>query len=279
MKKMKLFTLVIIMAALISIFFSNINPFSMSANTIINPTYNSSTADTTAGSVQILITSANNGNCNSVTDTITLIYTSTITISAGASQTVCSNNPVVALSGTCTTGVGTWTTSGSGTFLPNTLTGGYIPSAADISSGVVVLTVTSGNNGTCLPITSTMTINITPGPTAFAGNDLSVCANNATVALSGTVGIATYPTHASDSQSLFLAADQALFIGKEKGRNCVVVSALVAKSPTELPAKVENKNNLLKERSIQLPVTKDCICGIKLMHHLKNRINLNRKWP
>ena len=63
--------------------------------------------------------------------------------------------------------------------------------------------------------------------------------------ITGTVGIATYPTHASDSQSLFLAADQALFIGKEKGRNCVVVSELVAKPPAEQPAKTENKNNLL----------------------------------
>jgi gliding motility-associated-like protein len=161
------------------------------SNTILNPTYLSSNADTTAGSVQILITSANNGNCNSVTDTITLIYTSTITISAGTSQTVCSNNPAVALSGTCTTGVGTWTTSGSGSFSPNNLTGSYIPSAADISAGTVVLTVTSGNNGTCLPITAQMTVNITPGPTANAGNDVSVCANNATIALGGSVTVAT----------------------------------------------------------------------------------------
>lgn len=161
------------------------------SNTILNPTYLSSTADTTAGNVIMIITSINNGNCNAVTDTIQLVYTSTITITAGASQTVCSNNPAVALNGTCTTGVGTWTTSGSGSFSPNTLTGTYIPSAADISTGSVVLTVTSGNNGTCLPITSQMTVNITPGPTANAGNDVSICANNATVALGGSVTIAT----------------------------------------------------------------------------------------
>lgn len=173
------------------------------SNTIVNPTYNSSTADTTAGSVQILITSANNGNCNAVTDTITLIYTSTITISAGASQTVCSNNPVVALNGTCTTGVGTWTTSGSGSFSPNNLTGSYVPSAADISAGSVVLTVTSGNNGTCLPITAQMTVNITPGPTANAGSDISVCANNATVALGGSVTIATGGQWSSNGTGTF----------------------------------------------------------------------------
>jgi gliding motility-associated-like protein len=161
------------------------------SNTILNPTYNSSTADTTAGSVQLVITSQNNGSCNSVTDTITLVYTSTITISAGVSQTVCSNNPTVALNGTCTTGVGTWSSSGSGTFAPNTLTGTYVPSSSDISAGMVTLTVTSGNNGTCLPIISTMTVTINPGPTADAGGNQTVCANNATVALGGSVTVAS----------------------------------------------------------------------------------------
>ncbi len=173
------------------------------SNTILNPTYLSSTADTTAGSVTMIITSTNNGNCNAVTDTIQLIYTSTITITAGASQTVCSNNPAVALNGTCTTGVGTWTTSGSGSFSPNALTGTYVPSASDISAGFVVLTVTSGNNGTCLPITAQMTVNITPGPTANAGSDLSVCANNATVALGGSVTIATGGQWSSNGTGTF----------------------------------------------------------------------------
>lgn len=180
------------------------------SNTILNPTYNSSSADTTAGSVQILITSTNNGNCNAVTDTITLIYTSTITISAGVSQTVCSNNPTVALTGTCTTGVGTWSSSGTGIFSPNALTGTYVPSASDISTGTVVLTVTSGNNGTCLPITSQMTINITPGPTANAGSDISVCANNATIALGGSVTIATGGQWSSSGTGTFTPSTTSL---------------------------------------------------------------------
>jgi gliding motility-associated-like protein len=179
-------------------------------NTILNPTYNSSTADTTAGSVQIIITSSNNGSCNSVSDTIKLIYTSTITISAGASQTVCSNNPAVSLTGTCTTGVGTWTTSGSGTFSPNALTGTYVPSASDISAGTVTLTVTSGNNGTCLPITSTIVVNITPGPTANAGINQSLCANNATVTLSGSVTIATGGQWSSSGTGTFTPSTTSL---------------------------------------------------------------------
>lgn len=42
--------------------------------------------------------------------------------------------------------------------------------------------------------------------------------------ISCTIGIANYPSHAIDSQSLFLAADQALYVGKKKGRNCAVVA-------------------------------------------------------
>ncbi len=160
-------------------------------NNILSPTYLSSTADTTAGSIFIIFTSTNNGTCLAVKDTIQLVYTGTITIGAGASQTVCANNSTIALTATCTTGAGTWTTSGSGTFLPNTLNGIYFPSAADISAGSVTLTVTSGNNGTCLPITSTVVMFFTPAPTANAGPDQTVCANNATVTLSGSFTLAT----------------------------------------------------------------------------------------
>lgn len=65
--------------------------------------------------------------------------------------------------------------------------------------------------------------------------------------ITGTIGIATYPLHASDSQSLFLAADQALYIGKEQGRNCVVVSTLDAKNTKNLIPKAELKSNILSK--------------------------------
>lgn len=63
--------------------------------------------------------------------------------------------------------------------------------------------------------------------------------------ISGTIGIATFPIHATDSQSLFLAADQALYIGKEKGRNCAVVSSLDPKKNNENVPKPEPRSNLI----------------------------------
>jgi gliding motility-associated-like protein len=172
-------------------------------NNVLNPTYMSSTADTTAGSVNLVITTTNNGGCNPVSTTITLVYISTITVNAGPTQTVCANNASISLSGTSATGSGTWSTSGSGSFSPNSLTGNYLPSAGDISAGVVTLTLTSTNNGGCNPVFSVTSITINPGPTVNAGTSQTVCANNATVSLNGTVTLATGGSWTSSGTGTF----------------------------------------------------------------------------
>lgn len=175
----------------------------LSSTSVLNPTYTPSTADTTAGSVQLILTSTNNGNCNAVSDTVTIVYSSPPTISAGLTQTVCSNNAAVTLNGISSTTSGTWTTSGSGTFSPNTINGTYIPSASDISTGSVTLTVTSTNNGGCNAVTSTVNISIIPGPTADAGTDLTVCANTTSIALNGSVTVATGGTWTTNGSGTF----------------------------------------------------------------------------
>ena len=111
--------------------------------------------------------------------------------SAGFNQTVCANNSTVALTGTVTggTSTGLWTSSGSGTFTPNTnsLTTNYIPSNADTTAGSVVLTLSSTNNGACPVSASSITITITDAPVAIAGSNFTVCANNPTINLNGIV--------------------------------------------------------------------------------------------
>ncbi|MDP3558651.1 MAG: PKD domain-containing protein, partial [Bacteroidota bacterium] len=162
------------------------------SNNILNPTYIPSTADTLAGSVTLTLTSTNNGGCNLVSQTMSIVYVSTLAVNAGGNQTVCSNNASVPLNGVSTTSAGVWTSSGTGTFSPNAnlLSTNYVPSAADILAGGVTLTLTTTNNGGCNPISTTMSITITPGPTANAGSNQTVCANNATVALTGSFTIA-----------------------------------------------------------------------------------------
>ncbi|MEZ4801048.1 MAG: hypothetical protein R2809_15000 [Flavobacteriales bacterium] len=119
-------------------------------------------------------------------------FVAPITVSAGSDQTVCANTTVQlngAVAGGTTTGE--WVSSGTGSFTPSNtaLNAVYNPSAADAASGSVTLSLTS--TGACTPVTDEMTITITPAPTANAGTDISVCANNSNVSLSGAVTVAS----------------------------------------------------------------------------------------
>jgi gliding motility-associated-like protein len=163
-------------------------------NTSLNATYNASAADIAGGTVILTLTTNNNANCLAVSDTTSIKYTASPTVSAGTSGvSVCANNAAITLSGTSSTGSGAWTTSGTGSFTPNnnTLHTVYNPSSADALSGTVTLTLTSTNNGGCIAVTSQQTETITPGPTAYAGNDTSVCGNNPNVLLNGSFTIAS----------------------------------------------------------------------------------------
>ncbi|MGZ3900247.1 MAG: PKD domain-containing protein, partial [Bacteroidia bacterium] len=182
---------------------STIGTGTLSSNSVLNPTYTPSTADTTAGSVNIVLTSTGNGGCNSVTDSVLVVFSSPPTVTTGILQTVCANNATVTLSGTSSTGSGTWTTSGDGSFSPNTINGSYIPGSADISAGVVTLTLTTTNNGGCNPVFNTATVNISPAPIALAGTDQTVCANSGTVNLAGSFSISTGATWSTTGTGTF----------------------------------------------------------------------------
>ncbi len=171
---------------------SGTGTFNPNANTL-NATYVPSTADTSAGSVILVLTSTNNGGCAPVTDTLKITYTNLPVVNAGSNQTVCANTASVSLNGIISGGASTgiWTTSGSGTFNPNatTLNATYTPSSADTAAGSVTLTLSSTNG--CVVISSNITITITDAPGANAGADISVCANGAVATINGTVSGAT----------------------------------------------------------------------------------------
>src|SRR4030067_2168386 len=87
----------------------------------LNATYNLSTADTTAGTVTLILTSTNNGNCNSSADTIQITITPIPFALAGNDTLLCANSGGYSLNGIINGGNGTgyWTTSGTGTFVPD----------------------------------------------------------------------------------------------------------------------------------------------------------------
>ncbi|HTE02062.1 MAG TPA: PKD-like domain-containing protein [Mucilaginibacter sp.] len=91
---------------------------------------------------------------------------------------VCPTATGVPLAGSVTGGTttGTWSTSGSGTFSPNTPAGNYHPSAQDIAAGSVVLTLASTSNDNCAISTSSITVKFELLPGADAGTDQEVCA-------------------------------------------------------------------------------------------------------
>jgi gliding motility-associated-like protein len=159
-------------------------------NTSLNTAYNITAGDIASGFVTFTLTSTNNGPCPAITDTLKIRITPIATVSAGPSQTVCSNGfPALngVISGGTTTGI--WTTSGSGTFTPgpSVLTASYLASASDIAAGSVTLTLTSTNNGNCPAVSSSVLIGIKQIASVNAGPNLSLCSNSGNVSLTGNV--------------------------------------------------------------------------------------------
>ncbi len=164
--------------------------FSPNATTL-NATYTPSAADVTAGSVTLTITTNNPaGPCPAATDQILIAIAQPATISAGIDQTICGNSTVT-LAGTQggSTTSATWS-GGTGTFSPNatTLNAVYTPSAAEINTGNVTLTLTSNDpTGPCPSVSDQVVITINQPATVDAGIDQTICGSTP-VTLAGTQG-------------------------------------------------------------------------------------------
>ena len=154
-------------------------------------------ADTADGSIILTLGSTVNGLCNQVTDFMVLTIDNAIVVDADVSQTTCANNPNAVLNGAVsggTTNTGVWTSDGGGSFNPigTTLNATYVPNAADTTDGLIVLTLTSTNNGTCLAVSDVINLTITDAPFINTITNQTVCANNPNVSITATDnGVAT----------------------------------------------------------------------------------------
>lgn len=188
---------------------------SAGSGTINNPTsasttYTPSIADVNAGSVVLTFSTQNNGVCPPATSTTQVIILPTPTANAGSSQTICATSSAV-LSGTVlgVTNTGSWTTSGTGTFSPSAfvLNPTYIPGISDISAGSVTLTLVSTANQVCQAANDNVVIFFQTPPQANAGLNPTVCANNSTVNLSGTIlGFSSTPVWTSSGTGVFTSS-------------------------------------------------------------------------
>lgn len=164
---------------------------SFSSTTSGVSTYTPSAADISAGSVTITLTTDDPaGSCPSVNDPLTVSINQAAATSAGSDVTICSGS-TVALTGSFSGSASsvTWSTTGSGTFFPTTgISSTYTPSAADITAGSVVITITTNDPaGPCPSATDNMIITINAPATVNAGADVTVC-EGSTATLAGTMG-------------------------------------------------------------------------------------------
>ncbi len=126
-------------------------------------------------------------------DPVTLTVTAPATASAGANQTICASSSTAGLGGSVG-GTGTgglWSSSGTGSFVPNntTLNATYSPSAADNTAGTATLTLSStGQVAPCPPATAQVVVTIRAAATASTGGNQTICAGHSTAGLGGTVG-------------------------------------------------------------------------------------------
>ena len=145
----------------------------------LNPTYNPSAADISAGTVTLTLHAIGNGSCAEATDAMILTITAAPTANAGVNGETCETSPYTFAPGAATasnyTGV-YWTSSSGGSFINgNTLTPTYNPTVTDVTNGTVTLTLHATGNGSCAEVTDAMILTVTKVPTANAGADGETC--------------------------------------------------------------------------------------------------------
>ncbi len=177
--------------------------FSPTANDPVT-NYNISASDIANGSLYIVLSSSNNGNCLAVQDSIEVNFIEEPTVSIISGDSVCSNLNLLDLEGTISSGfTGNWTTSGSGSIVdPNSLITQYNIATIDTTVGYVDMLLSS-NPGICPSVTDSMRIFFIDPPKAIAGPDQEFCSNEV-ISLNGSVaGVLNTGTWTSNGTGIF----------------------------------------------------------------------------
>ncbi|MFZ4546469.1 MAG: SBBP repeat-containing protein, partial [Bacteroidales bacterium] len=142
----------------------------------LTPTYIPGTNET--GTVTFTLTAEGLQQCSSVQSTTTLTIVPAVSATAGPDALTCQGNPfTVSLANAQNSISTTWTKSGAGNLLnATTLTPTYVPDLGE--TGFITLTLAATGNSPCPAITDAMQLEIQAYPTAFAGNNASICQNS-----------------------------------------------------------------------------------------------------
>ena len=149
-------------------------------------TYTPSVADIAGGTVTLTLTAIGNSPCGSVLSTKYLTVYAQPTAVAGSNVVTCSGNgPVDFTFGSSVSNASSiaWSSSGTGTFSnPNILAPcTYTPSAADIATGVITITLTANSIFCGSAATSTKIITIFSSPTSVAGPNFGTCSTSGAI--------------------------------------------------------------------------------------------------
>jgi hypothetical protein len=166
------------------------NPNPNSLNCVYMPT----ASEVASGSLNLTL-SSDVTTSGMGTDDVLITINAAATVNASVDQTVCAGT-AVSLSGSIggSASAGAWS-GGGGTFVPNANTPNcfYLPSASEVATGSVALTLTTNDpSGPCPAVNDAMTITINASVTVNASIDQTVCAGSS-VNLSGSIsgGIST----------------------------------------------------------------------------------------
>lgn len=157
--------------------------------TLTNAKYSPSNNEKNKGSVTLYLVSTGNGNCNPVSDSITITITPKPEISNLKNVSVCADAPSVTFNPTLTVATGGIWSGGQGTYSPDnvTLNTTYTPSITEINNGFVNLKLTTTGNGLCDAEDFNRTISISKAPIVSAGSNQTICGDENSVQLNGTV--------------------------------------------------------------------------------------------
>jgi gliding motility-associated-like protein len=181
---------------------------SFSPNNSSNATsYILSNADTASRNIRLILTATGISACNSnvVRDTLDVLVTPEPLASVGISKstTVCASNRSISVAGSASNGTGIWSSTGTGSFIPNTTISAtsYTLSNADTTTRFVKLyfSVTGSNGCSSTTAKDSLSVTITPEPQAAVGvvTSMTVCANSTPIPIAGTAvnGVGIWSTN------------------------------------------------------------------------------------
>ncbi|MDD3875833.1 MAG: gliding motility-associated C-terminal domain-containing protein [Bacteroidales bacterium] len=232
--------------------------FSPNATTL-NAVYTPTTAQITAGTATLTLTTNNpSGPCPAVNDNVVITINAQPTVDAGTDQSICAGTSAV-LSGSfgSTATSATWS-GGTGSFSStSSMNATYTPSAAEVSAGTATLTLTTNDpSGPCTAKTDNVVITINQQPTASAVATSPICqGTSSTLTASGLPGstyLWNYGAGNTATVSVSPSTSTTYTVSVTDANNCGTATASVVVNVILAPVINTNPDTICKGSTYQI---------------------------